>query len=337
MRPSGHPLSESLSARRAREIVQRFTDTSVLIVGDVMLDHFIVGRVDRISPEAPVPIVCFDHETHRVGGAANVAHNVRALGGLVQLAGVVGGDDEGRLVRDHLVKLGIGHKALLEQLDRRTTKKVRVVTTRNLQVARIDYEQDDEIATGLAESLASAVERLLEDAGVVVVSDYMKGTITGRLMECVVVASTRHRVPVLVDPKIPHLDYYAGASIVTPNHYEAETATHRRIRTDDEARAAARAFRDRAHCGAVVLTRGESGMCVVGSAEEATLPATAREVADVTGAGDTVISTLALAVAGGATLWDAAVLANAAAGVTVGKFGPATLTQAELMEAVEKR
>jgi D-glycero-beta-D-manno-heptose-7-phosphate kinase len=330
-------LPESLSARRAREIIQRFNDTSVLIVGDVMLDQFIVGRVDRISPEAPVPIVCFDHETHRVGGAANVAHNVRALGGTVQLAGVVGGDHEGRLVRQQLVELGIGHEALLEQPDRRTTKKVRVVTTRNLQVARIDYEQDDEIPTGVGEALGSVVEQQLVDAGVVVISDYMKGTITRRLMERIVAASTRRNVAVLVDPKIPHLDYYAGASIVTPNHYEAETATHRRIRTDEDAHGAARAFRDRAECGAVVLTRGESGMCVVGRNEEGALAATAREVADVTGAGDTVIGTLALAVASGATLLEAAILANAAAGVTVGKFGPATLTQAELMEAVEKR
>jgi D-glycero-beta-D-manno-heptose-7-phosphate kinase len=329
-------LSEFLSARRARDIVQRFADTSVLIVGDVMLDHFIVGRVDRISPEAPVPIVRFDHETHRVGGAANVAHNVRALGARVQLAGVVGGDEEGRLVRKQLAALGIGHEALLDHPGRRTTKKVRVVTTRRLQVARIDYEQDEEIASEVADLLASAVERLTADAGVVVVSDYLKGAVTGRLMERVVAISTRRDVPVLVDPKIPHLEYYAGASVVTPNHYEAETATHMRIRTDDDARAAARAFRERAKCKTVVLTRGESGMCVLGSVEEATLPAAAREVADVTGAGDTVIGTLALAVATGATLMEAAVLATAAAGVTVGKFGPATLTQTELIEAIEK-
>jgi D-beta-D-heptose 7-phosphate kinase/D-beta-D-heptose 1-phosphate adenosyltransferase len=327
-------LPEPLSARRARDIVQRFADTPVLIVGDVMLDHFIIGRVDRISPEAPVPIVCFDHDTYRVGGAANVAHNVRALGGRVQLAGVVGSDEDGRLIRKHLETLGIGHQALLDHPARRTTKKVRVVTTRRLQVARIDYEQDEEIDANVAESLGSAVERLSAETKVVVVSDYMKGTITAPLMKRVVAVSTRGHVPVLVDPKIPHLDYYAGAHIVTPNHYEAETATHMRIRTHEDARAAARAFRERAKCRAVVLTRGESGMCVSGNADDATLPAAAREVADVTGAGDTVIGTLALATAAGATLMEAAVLANAAAGVTVGKFGPATLTQAELLDAL---
>jgi D-beta-D-heptose 7-phosphate kinase/D-beta-D-heptose 1-phosphate adenosyltransferase len=330
-------LSKSLSARRAREIIERFTDTPVLVMGDVMLDHFIVGRVDRISPEAPVPIVCFDHETYRVGGAANAAHNVRALGGFVQLGGVVGSDAEGHLLRRQLVLLGIAHEALIAHPDRRTTKKVRVVTTRNLQVARIDYERDDEITGDVAESLGSAIERLSLNAGAVLVSDYMKGTITRRLMERVVAASARRRVPVLVDPRIPHLDYYAGVSICTPNHHEAETATHLRIRTDDDARAAARVFQNRARCGAVVLTRGESGMCVFGGGADAVLRATGREVADVTGAGDTVIGTLALAIASGATLMEAAVLANAAAGVTVGKFGPATLTQTELIEAVEKQ
>jgi D-beta-D-heptose 7-phosphate kinase/D-beta-D-heptose 1-phosphate adenosyltransferase len=301
-----------------------------------MLDRFIVGRVDRISPEAPVPIVRFDHETHRVGGAANVAHNVRALGGRVQLAGVVGSDEDGRLVRNDLGTLGIGHEAVLDHPARRTTKKVRVVTTRRLQVARIDYEEDEEIVAEVAELLGAALERLSMDAKVVVVSDYLKGAITARLMERVVGLSTRRHIPVLIDPKIPHLEYYAGASIVTPNHYEAETATHMRIRNDDDARACARAFRERANCQGVVLTRGESGMCVCGSAEEAALPATAREVADVTGAGDTVIGTLALATAAGATLTEAAVLANAAAGVTVGKFGPATLTQAELLDALDR-
>jgi D-beta-D-heptose 7-phosphate kinase/D-beta-D-heptose 1-phosphate adenosyltransferase len=330
-------LSEWLSAGRAREIVRRFTATPVLIVGDIMLDQFIVGRVDRISPEAPVPIVRFDHETHRVGGAANVAHNVRALGGRAQLAGVVGRDDEARLVRSELLALGIGHESVLEHPDRRTTKKVRVVTTRNLQVARIDYEQDEEMAPAVVESLASAVERLTADAGAVVVSDYLKGAITGRLMECIARNARRHEVPVLVDPKIPHLEYYAGASIITPNHYEAEAATHLRIRTNDDARAAARVFRDRAKCEAIVLTRGEHGMCVLGRVDEAALPAAAREVADVTGAGDTVIGTLALAVAAGATLIEAAVLANAAAGVTVGRFGPSTLTQQELLKALDEQ
>jgi D-beta-D-heptose 7-phosphate kinase/D-beta-D-heptose 1-phosphate adenosyltransferase len=162
----------------------------------------------------------------------------------------------------------------------------------------------------------------------------LKGTITRRVMQHVIHLAATRGVPVLVDPKIAHLDYYAGATLITPNHQEAETATHTRIRTDEDARAAARAFRDRARCSAVLITRGEQGMCLLDGESEQRLPAVAREVADVTGAGDTVIAALALALASAATLLEAAVIANTAASVTVGKFGPATLTQSELLQAL---
>jgi len=327
-------LSELIAPDRTREILKRFAGTSLVVVGDVMLDQFIVGRVDRISPEAPVPVIWFDHEHHRVGGSANVAHNIRALGGRVELAGVVGQDDEACLIRGDLDALDIGRRGLIEDAGRRTTRKVRLVTTRNQQVARIDYEKDDEITRTVAERLRAALESLAPGAQAFVVSDYAKGTITRGLMQHVIQLGATQHVPVLVDPKLPHLDYYTGATVITPNHYEAETATHMRIRTHVDARAAARALRESTQCSAVLLTRGEQGMWLLDGNSERQLPAAAREVADVTGAGDTVIATLALAVASGATLLEAAVLANAAAGVTVGKFGPATLTQDELMEAI---
>ena len=159
-------------------------------------------------------------------------------------------------------------------------------------------------------------------------------TITRGVMESVLSATSEHRVRLLVDPKIPHIDYYAGANIVTPNHHEAETATHMRVRSADEARAAARAFRVRVRCEAVLMTRGDQGMWLLGQDVEGHLAASAREVADVTGAGDTVIATMALAMAAGATIVEAAQLANEAAGIAVGKFGAATVTPAELLRAV---
>ncbi len=327
-------MPDQVPPARAREIVARFALSPVLVVGDVMVDQFIVGQVERISPEAPVPIVRFASEHRRVGGSANVAHNVRALGGPVELAGVVGGDEEARALRRDLAGLGIGQAGLVEAPGRRTTKKVRLVTTRNLQVARVDYEQDDEIPAPVADALLAAIEPLADRASVLVVSDYHKGTITRRVAGALVALGRRRGVPVLVDPKVPHMDYYAGATLITPNHHEAEAATQRRIRTTADARAAARALRDRVGCDAVLITRGDQGMWLLDSASEAELPAVAREVADVTGAGDTVIAALALALAAGATLGEAAVLANAAAGVTVGKFGPATLTQEELLSAL---
>jgi len=299
-----------------------------------MLDQFIVGRVDRISPEAPVPVVQFEHEHHRIGGSANVAHNARALGGRVELAGVVGKDAEAHLIRDDLRALDIGHDGVIEDGGRHTTRKVRVVTTRNQQVARIDYETDEEIADALAEELLAILDRVASEGRAFVVSDYLKGTITRRVMQHVIHLGATQRVPVLVDPKIAHLDYYAGATLITPNHQEAETATHTRIRTDDDARAVARAFRDRTRCSAVLITRGEQGMCLLDGDSDQQLPAVAREVADVTGAGDTVIAALALALASGATLLEAAVIANTAASVTVGKFGPATLSASELLQAI---
>jgi D-beta-D-heptose 7-phosphate kinase/D-beta-D-heptose 1-phosphate adenosyltransferase len=162
------------------------------------------------------------------------------------------------------------------------------------------------------------------------VSDYLKGAVTARLASTAIAASRRRGIPVLVDPKVPHIDYYSGATVITPNHHEAAAVTHLRIRTGEEAIAAARRFRERAGCDNVLITRGEHGMTLLGSDVEAELPAEAREVADVTGAGDTVVATMALALAAGASMIDAARLANRAAGIVVGKFGAATVTRDEL-------
>ena len=301
----------------------------MLVLGDAMLDRFLVGRVTRISPEAPVPVVAFDHEMQRVGGAANVAHNVRALGGRVELVGVVGRDDPADALSAACRDAGIT-TAFAVDPGRPTTTKVRIVTERNQQVARVDYELDTEIDGAVEEAMLAAIERH-RTADVVLVSDYLKGSVTRRVMGAASAASRRLGVPLLVDPKIPHLDYYAGASLVTPNHHEAETATHLRIRSHDEARAAAREFRRRAKCDAVLMTRGDQGMWLLDRDTEGHLPAVAREVADVTGAGDTVIATLALSLAIGATLTEAAWLANQAAAIVVGKFGPATVSAQELL------
>jgi len=301
----------------------------VLVVGDVMLDRFLVGRVTRISPEAPVPVVTFDREMQQIGGAGNVAHNVRTLGGRVELVGVVGRDEPGEALAAACREARI-NASLAADPDRPTTTKVRIVTERNQQVARVDYEMDAAIAGTAEETVLAAVGRPRE-VGVVIVSDYLKGCITRRVMAAAIGVGRRLRVPVLVDPKIPHVDYYAGATLVTPNHHEAETATQLRVRTHEEARDAAREFRRRVKCDTVVMTRGDQGMWLLDREMEGYLPAAAREVADVTGAGDTVIATLALSLASGATLTEAAWLANQAAAIVVGKFGPATLTSEELL------
>ena len=322
-----------LAPGRARDLIGRFSGLPVLVVGDVMLDRFVLGRVTRISPEAPVPIVRFESEHARLGGAANVAHNIVALGGRASLVGMVGVDAAADRLRALLSAAGVGADGLVEDATRPTTEKVRVVTERNQQVARIDYERDADAAGDVERAIVAQVSRLGAGAGALLVSDYLKGTITRGVVEALLrnaKASAERSVPLVVDPKIPHLACYAGATLVTPNHHEAEVATHLRVRTDGEARQAARDFRMRAQCEAVLITRGEHGMWLSDAQVDGSIPAVAREVSDVTGAGDTVVATLSLALAAGATLAEAAALANQAAGIVVGKFGPATVTAAEL-------
>lgn len=323
-----------LAAERARAILGAAPRTHVLVVGDAMLDKFIAGRVTRISPEAPVPVVMFDHETHRIGGAANVAHNVAALGGRATLVAVTGRDEAAATLAEACRHGGIS-PAFVSDADRPTTTKVRIVTERNQQVARVDYELDAEIAGEIEQKVVTAVQQQAGETTAIVISDYLKGGVTARVLQAAVEVGRERRIPVLVDPKIPHIDYYTGATIVTPNHHEAEIATNMRVRADDDARLAARVFRDRARCGAVLMTRGDQGMWLLADGVEDSLPASAREVADVTGAGDTVIAVLAVGLAAGATLVEAARLANEAAGIAVAKFGPAVVTPAELLRAVE--
>ena len=325
------PILPPLDRARACALVEQMAASSILVVGDVMLDQFIFGSVTRISPEAPVPVVAFDHEEHRAGGAANVALNARALGAHVELVGVIGDDDAGRKLADLLRAADVQPRALVTDTNRRTTTKMRIVTTRNQQVARVDYETDSEIGSDVERSIISVIASRLGKAGAIVVSDYLKGLLTRGVMAEVIALARSRGIPVLADPKIPHLDYYAGASLVTPNHFEAETATHLRIRCDDDARRAAHVFRERAKCEGVLITRGEHGMWLSHDTAEGRLPSAALEVADVTGAGDTVVATLALAAAAGATWPEAARLANEAAGIVVAKFGPATVKPEELV------
>ena len=321
----------------APALLSRLAGRTVLIVGDVMLDHFVIGRVDRISPEAPVPVVRFEHEEYRVGGAANVASNVTALGGRARLVGLTGADPEAARLAEALASLGVDGSGLVEDDARCTTRKLRVVTSRNQQVARIDYEEDGEAGGAAEQQLIGRLEALADGAGAIVVSDYLKGVVSRGVAAAALAAARRRGVPLLVDPKVPHIGYYDGASIITPNHHEAEAVTHMRIRSDAEAREAALRFRERARCESVMITRGEHGMWLLCPQGEAALPAEAREVADVTGAGDTVIGTLALAMAADIALPDAARLANRAAGIVVGKFGPATASLEELSRLVDEK
>ena len=317
-------------------ILSRAGGRSVLVIGDAMLDHFVVGRVERISPEAPVPVVTFDAEEYRLGGAANVAHNVRAMGAGVEMVGLIGPDPEGARLRAALEEAGISTRGLVEDPGRRTTRKLRVVTSRNQQVARVDYEHDRPTEGDVEGRLIARLRDAVASADVVLISDYQKGVVTPGIARAAIEAAHSRGILSLVDPKVPHIDYYAGASVVTPNHHEAEAITLMRIRTSADARAAAQMVRTRARCEHVLITRGEQGMWLLANGEEHDLPAEAREVSDVTGAGDTVIAAMAVALAAGASLVDAARLANCAAGLAVSRFGPAAISADDMRAALSR-
>jgi len=326
------PLPLPLS--RAKALVAAMPDKRVLVVGDVMLDEFVWGKVSRISPEAPVPVVQVTGQSFHLGGAGNVAANVRTLGGAAALVGLVGRDAAGARVREALDTRGVAERLVDAGAARRTTLKTRIVA-HGQQVVRADQEDTGELPRALERALVAAVGRELPGAAALVVSDYEKGVVTAGLLRSVLPLARRQRVPVLVDPKPRHYRLYRGATVVTPNQLETEQVTGLRLSGPAELAAAGRRILKALACRAVLVTRGEHGMSLFERGRPALhVPAAAREVFDVTGAGDSVIATLALALAAGASLAEAAVLANAAASVVVGKLGTAQATPSELLEAL---
>jgi len=323
-----------MTPQRLRALIRAFARARVLVVGDIMLDQFIWGRVERISPEAPVPVVEVTHETFHLGGAANVAHNIAALGGQVSVVGVVGDDNAGKRTMSELDALGIGREGIVRSRATITVRKTRVIA-HNQQVVRFDREQRDH-----PPSVAARVSRYLQqhacDFDAVIVSDYGKGVVTGEVLGVLRQAHVERGLPVVVDPKRRNYEHYAGITLATPNAAEATDAAGIDVSRDESSlRIAGLRLAERWGAAAVLITRGEHGMTLI--RDDGTLhhfPTTSRQVFDVTGAGDTVVATCTLALAAGATLEDAARLANHAAGIVVGKLGTATATPDELIDAV---
>jgi D-glycero-beta-D-manno-heptose-7-phosphate kinase len=315
-------------------LIDRFPQAGVLVVGDLILDHYIWGKVSRISPEAPVPVVHVDSESLLLGGAANVYNNVLALGGQADICGVVGSDESGRRLLKELGVRRQGRGGVIIDPDRPTTRKTRVVA-HNQQVVRYDVERRGDIKGPIQKRIVRYVESRLREISCLVVSDYAKGVVTATLMtELIRLASTR-RIPIIVDPKVEHFSFYKGVTVVTPNHLEALQAAGVHGDSDRGVNEAGELLRQRLGCRAVLVTRGEKGMSLFeadGSSWH--IPTVARQVYDVTGAGDTVVGTLALALATGASVRDGAVLANHAAGVVVGMVGTATVTGPQLKDAL---
>lgn len=323
------------SPKALRQYIQRFPQASVLVVGDLILDHYVMGRVSRISPEAPVPVVHVESESLRLGGAANVFNNILALGGKADLCGVIGADESGRLLMKELGNRRSGRGGVVIDHDRPTTRKSRVIA-HNQQIVRYDIEGRSELKGVLQKRILRYVESRLRELSCVVVSDYAKGVVTASLMSEITRLAALRRVPVIVDPKVEHFSFYKGVTVITPNHLEATQAAGVHGDDDQTIDQAGAMIRQRLGCQSVLITRGEKGMSLYeGDGVSWHLPTQARQVYDVTGAGDTVIGTLALALSTGASIKDGAVLANHAAGIVVGMVGTATVTPKQLSEALE--
>lgn len=326
-----------ISIKRAWALIKGFKNVKALVIGDLIMDHFIWGKVKRISPEAPVPVVEVSSESLMLGGSANVVNNISSLRGRSFVTGVVGEDADGKKLLRLLKEKGIPCSGIVVDRKRPTTIKTRVIA-HSQQVVRFDREKKDGIEPDITKKLLSRITRAARAADVVIISDYAKGLISSTLAEKTVRECRRLGKPLLVDPKVEHFDYYKGASLVTPNNIEAALASGVDIDGPDSLKKAGETLLKRLGCEALLITRGERGMSLFEADEahnrQTDIQTVAREVFDVSGAGDTVIAVLALSIASGASYREAAVLANFAAGVVVGKIGTATLTEDELMGAV---
>jgi len=307
-------------------------DRKIVVLGDVMLDEFVWGDVTRISPEAPVPVVDIRRESVHLGGAANVLANAVALGAKACVVGVVGDDSAGERLRASLKETSPLQTSdyLVVDKDRPSTTKTRIIAHNQL-VVRADREQRTPVNGQTEKRIIEFLKQAIEETDAFVVSDYDKGVVTPHILREILPSAYR-RVPVLVDPKIRNFSHYRPASLITPNHHEALRMTGLESDSDDGLHQAAQVIREKLGCDAVLITRGDRGiMLLEGDHDPVFVETAAREVYDVTGAGDTVIATLAAAMAAGATMLEAATLANHAAGVVVGKVGTATASAEELL------
>lgn len=324
-----------ITHNRLLTVLPCFSQVRVLVIGDLMLDRYIWGDVERISPEAPVPVVRVTRESLHAGGAANVGANIRALGGNVTVCGVIGKDPAGKRLVQELSNTGVSTAGIVGSGNASTTSKTRIIA-HSQQVVRLDREQSDGIDARARARVRAFVEKHVGEFNVVVVSDYAKGVVDAELLSLLATLRTQWRFLYLIDPKRRNFAFYRGASLVKPNKAEAALAADIDIRDPSTLRRAAQRLLDLWQTEAVLVSRGEEGMSLFTSAGTgAHFSTTAREVFDVTGAGDTVVATCALALGAGATLEEATVVANHAAGIVVSKVGTATVSPAELRTALQ--
>lgn len=310
---------------------KRLPGIKAIVLGDMMLDSYQWGKVQRISPEAPVPVIEINHEEFRLGGAANVALNLKSLGAEVIAVGITGMDQTAKIMRKLFVQKGINPEGLIPVKGRKTTIKTRIGAA-NQQIVRIDIEDTSDVSEAVTETICGVLEKQLREADLLIIEDYNKGLLSEALIAKCLELCKKHKVPVAVDPKQKNFFCYKNVDIFKPNYLELQTNLGKRFEQDEDFFTAALALRNRLKCKYLVVTRGAKGMYIFSKNSEVQhLPSCAREVFDVSGAGDTVISALGMAYSSGADILSSASFANRAAGVVCGKMGTATATVKEIL------
>jgi D-beta-D-heptose 7-phosphate kinase/D-beta-D-heptose 1-phosphate adenosyltransferase len=325
-----------LTKKRALEIIANFSRSGVLVVGDVMVDHFIWGNVSRISPEAPVPVVDVQKDSVLLGGCANVLNNIHAMGGKVYVAGVIGDDNIGEKLLKELSDRKIETKGIVVEKNRPTTLKTRIVA-HGQQMVRFDKENRKPIPQSSINKILEYVKSLRKKIGAIVISDYNKGVVSKELVQGIKNIIKDSNIFICLDPKQNNFSIYKGVDVITPNHYEIQRAAGLDITGANDIQQVSKSLLKKYDFPAILVTRGEEGMSLFENGRKVVhthFASQAKEVYDVTGAGDTVIGTLALGLAAKASMKEATCLANLAAGLVVEKIGTATVSQKELIEVL---
>ncbi len=324
-----------LSKNEIKKYLSRLDGNRVMVLGDVMLDCYLWGKVSRISPEAPVPVVNIEKQTYTLGGAANVAKNLAGLGVRPIVVGVKGSDDNSINLMRIMKKTGIDARGVFPDPDRPTIVKTRVVA-HNQQVVRTDLESKFELPEGIQDKIINFIKRNLRNVKALIISDYGKGVVNYRLLNEVIDLVNKKGIFIGVDPKETNFMNYRRVSVITPNHHEAGFAFRKNISDEESLRQVGFGLMDLLEARSVLITRGEKGMSLFEPEDKVThIPTVAQQVYDVTGAGDTVIATLSAIHTAGASLKEAAYIANLAAGIVVGEIGTSTITTDKMLDALE--
>ena len=312
-----------------KKIIDNFKNKKILVLGDLMLDKYIWGNVARISPEAPVPVVEVHKDSSCFGGAGNVASSLESLGAFPILVGVVGDDGEGQWIKENIPD----SRGIFTDTSRPTTVKTRIIA-HHQQVVRVDLEKKSPISAKMEKQIIQFIKE--ENFDGILISDYNKGTLSRSLVSQTLSYTKKKKISVFVDPKFENFFLYSPVTLITPNHYEASKVVNHKCKTESEVEKAGEKILSRISAPYLIIKRGEEGMSVFEKGKKVRhIPTVAQEVYDITGAGDTVIATASLALLSGSTIMDAAVLANAAAGIVVGKIGTATVTAEELLSSLD--